>query len=108
MAAERYDLIIEQGTTWSLQYTVSGDLTDLTGYAADLQIRRGASLVAACSTTDGSISISTATLTATLTDTITAALAPGLAEYDHFIESSGGVRTRLLYGQVKIVPRVTT
>jgi len=111
MTAARYDLVIDQGSDFAIEFTVaeSGVAKNLTGYSARAQLRP---------------SKSSSTLSATFTCTIptpangkihmvllngaSSALTAGLFFYDLEIFTSGNsVVSRLLYGEVTLTQEVT-
>ena len=112
MPAINYDLLIEQGTTWSVTITLKKPTTvpfDLTGFTARCQLRRSYSasevLVSPTTTipdpkTDGKIILS-------LTSTQTTGLEDGSAVYDVELVGPTGDVARILQGKVKITPEVT-
>lgn len=117
MAAGRYDITIEQGTTWTLTITwkdATGSPVDLTGYSARMQCRTSyeapQALVELLSTGAApriTIAPQTGQLTLVLEETATRPLPPGHAVYDLELVAPGGNVTRLLEGSVFISPEVT-
>lgn len=109
--AANYDIVIEQGATFTFTVTVTG--LNLTGYTARMQGRPShASPDKVFNLTSSSgISIAPATnsiLTITISATATAAIsAPSSGVYDLEIESGGGVVTRILQGTYQVTPEVT-
>ena len=107
--AGNYDIVIEQGATFSLAITVTG--IDLTTYTARGQGRT------THASPDKSFTLSTAiayalpnsTITVSLTATQTTALTgPSNGVYDvEYVSSSGTVVTRILEGTYTITPEVT-
>jgi hypothetical protein len=114
MAAGKYDIIIEKGSTWGLPIIVQDQNKqpiDLTGYYAQGSVRKGYKDVdvivsfAQSGTLDSSGSFSM-----TLSASQTAALPVTPAIYDIQLfqpTSSGGYNFRLLEGSVLIKPAVT-
>lgn len=114
MAATTYDLLIEQGATFSqlITYKESGVAVNLTGYTARLQVRstlESASTVVELTTANGRIALGGAagTITLTISATDTAALTAGRGVYDLELVSGSGIVTRLLQGVATISRNVT-
>lgn len=107
-----YDLVIEQGATFSLTITLKKPNKlpfDLTGYTGRSQIRKNyaaTDVIASFSVAvpspqkDGKVVMS-------LTDEQTAALAIISGVYDLELESPTGEVTRVLQGKVVVSPEVT-
>tara|TARA_R110000822_G_scaffold100995_3_gene227015 strand:+ start:18989 stop:19327 length:339 start_codon:yes stop_codon:yes gene_type:complete len=111
MTAARYDLVIDQGSDFALEFTVSesGTVKDLTGYSARAQIRptKASSTLSATFTctvpvgTDGKILMS-------LSNAITNAVSAGTYQYDlEIFTSSDAVVQKLLQGSVTLNQGVT-
>jgi len=107
--AGNYDMVIEQGATFSLPITVTG--IDLTLYSARAQGRT------THASPDKAITFTTAiaysspdsiiTISQTATQT-TALIAPSSGVYDvEYVSGSGIVVTRILQGTYTITPEVT-
>tara|TARA_Y100001937_G_scaffold18849_1_gene26063 strand:+ start:33380 stop:33718 length:339 start_codon:yes stop_codon:yes gene_type:complete len=105
------NLTVDQGTDFSIAIDVtdsSGTVLDLTGFTAKGQIRRSFNSSTAvditCTVrspaTDGILDIS-------LTNAQTNAMKAGRYVYDVEITSSGGVKDRVLEGQIEVMPGVT-
>ena len=114
MAATTYDLLIEQGATFSqlVTYKESGVAVNLTGYTARLQVRstlESASTIVELTTANGRIALGGAagTITLTISATDTAALTAGRGVYDLELVSGSGIVTRLLQGVATISRNVT-
>lgn len=113
MAAGVYNLVIEQGATFTLPIKVT---MDLTGYSARMQIRSEVGSPTAhltlTSAPAGGIVISAGATESTIELTIPATTSSAFTftkgVYDLEITSSGGVVTRLLKGTVVVDPEVTT
>jgi hypothetical protein len=111
--AEQYSFTIDQGATWTLNITYkdsTGTAINLTGYTAEMQVRRkfdSDTPVLTLSTSNGGITIvgATGTLNLVATDE-QAAIDAGLYVYDLEL-STGGVRTRLIQGTVTVSGEVT-
>ena len=104
------NLYIDQGTDYTITVDVTdsaGDILDLTGYTATAQIRKTYTSSSLSATFTTSIAAVAGQVTISLTDTQTSALEAGRYVYDLNIESSGGVKTRVIEGQAVITPGVT-
>ena len=108
-----YNFTLDQGSTWTLQVVYkdsNGVAVNLTGYTAEMQVRRkfdSDTPVLTLSTSNGGITIvgATGTLNLVATDE-QAAIDAGLYVYDLEL-STGGVRTRLIQGTVTVSGEVT-
>jgi hypothetical protein len=108
------NLIIDQGTTYSLTITISdalGNELDLTGHTFRAQLRKsyGATSYTAFTTTPDD-NPTTGKLTISLTDTQTSSLKSGRYVYDIEMISpleSGSEVTRVLEGIITVTPEVT-
>ena len=114
MAATTYDLLIEQGATYSqlITYKESGVAVSLVGYTARMQVRstlESASTVVELTTANGRIALGGAagTIALTIAAADTAALTAGRGVYDLELVSGGGIVTRLLPGVCTISRNVT-
>lgn len=104
------NLFIDQGTDFSVTVDVTdsaGAILDLSGYTASAQIRKTYTSSSASASFSTSISELAGQVTLSLTDTQTAGLSGGRYVYDLNIESSGGVKTRVIEGQAIVTPGVT-
>lgn len=115
MAAGKYNMTIEQGTTVSIDFqyqTSAGVPITLTNYTARMQARptvSSAVTVMDCTTANGQLVVTanTGTVTLSLTATQSAALDFQTAVYDLEIVSPTGVVTRLVEGTVTLSREVT-
>jgi hypothetical protein len=114
MAATTYDILIEQGATYSqvITYKDNGVAVNLTGYTARMQVRstlESATTVVELTTANGRIALGGAagTITLTISATDTAALTAGRGVYDLELVSGSGIVTRLLQGVATISRNVT-
>lgn len=116
MSAGIHHISIEQGATFTqvMTWKISNAAVNLTGYTARLKARSTVSSrtipsVSLTSAAGGNISLGGAagTITISLSATETAALNPGKYTYDLELQSSGGVVTRLLKGNLTVVAEVT-
>ena len=106
------NIVIDQGADYSVSIDVTdtdGDTIDLSGYTAAGQIKKTYSSSTAV---DFTVSIaspaSAGILDVGLSNTQTNAMKAGRYVYDIEITNSGGVKTRVLEGQVEITPGVTS
>ena len=111
MTAARYDLVIDQGSDFAIEFTVneSGSAKNLTGYTARAQLRptKSSSTLTAtficgiATPTNGKISMS-------LTNGTSAGLAAGRFFYDlEIFTASDTLVQRLLFGEVTVTQEVT-
>lgn len=119
MAAAKYKMTIEQGTTWSKVFTwqVKDEHNhfqpvNLAGYSARMHVRRritDADFIIALTNANGAITLGGAagTITLALTATQTAALPSGAFVYDLEVVNASGVVERLLKGTFLVDPEVT-
>jgi len=114
MAATTYDILIEQGATFSqvITYKDNGVAVNLTGYTARMQVRstlESATTVVELTTANGRIALGGAagTITLTISATDTAGLTAGRGVYDLELVSGSGIVTRLLQGVATISRNVT-
>jgi hypothetical protein len=114
MAATTYDILIEQGATFSLVITYKDNDTpiDLDGYTARMQVRataESATVLIELTTGDGRIVLGGAagTITLTIAAADTAALTAGRALYDLELISGSGIVTRLIQGVCTISRNIT-
>ncbi len=123
--AGKYNLLIEQGTTFEPSFTwypdasdngdgtfTNGDPMDLTGFtAARMQIRSSVpSSTVLFELTEGdgiTLGDAAGTIALFISDTDTAAFDWDRGVYDLELVSGGGIVTRLLEGKVKVSPEVT-
>jgi hypothetical protein len=114
MAATTYDILIEQGATFSqvVTYKESGVAINLTGYTARMQVRatlESASTLVELTTANGRIALGGAagTITLSISAADTEALTSGRGVYDLELVSGSGIVTRLLQGLATISRNVT-
>lgn len=115
----KYDLLIDQGSTLRFQATwqnPDGTPIDLTGCRVIFQIRLMANTATALMTFDSDSLIAGQTIGAlgpsglidiTVSDELTAVLPADVLTWDVLVESSTGVRDKLVYGRVFVRPTVT-
>ena len=114
MSATTYDILIEQGATYSqvITYKEAGVAVNLTGYTARMQVRatlESASTLVELTTANSRITLggSAGTITLTISATDTAALTAGRGVYDLELVSGSGIVTQLLQGVATISRNVT-
>lgn len=104
------NITIDQGSVFDSTIDVedvNGNPADITGYSARGQIRK---TYASSTAVDFSASVtnpSEGKLKISLTGTQTGAMKPGRYVYDVEVLSSSGAITRVVEGQVEVMPRVT-
>ena len=108
-----YSPSVRQGETFVRVITwkdANGDLVNLAGYTAKLQLRdptAGTIVDEFTESTGLALGGAAGTITWTITATETAALPAGTLAYDLRLTSGASVVTYLLYGQVKVHARIT-
>jgi hypothetical protein len=106
------NLVIDQGTTYSLSITVSdaaGNVLDLTNYTVRAQMRRSYGATSSVSfTTSKGNDPTDGELTISLSATQTSNLKPGRYVYDLEIEeNTTNEVTRVIEGIITVTPEVT-
>ena len=115
MPAGKYDLYIEQGTTWSLPLlwkAMDDTPQDLTGFTARMHIRKkitDAAYEVELTTENGGIILGgvDGTINLFMSATSTTAIDIKDGVYDLELVSGGGIVKRLLEGKATISPEVT-
>jgi hypothetical protein len=114
MAAMTYDILIEQGATFSesMVYKDQGVAINLTGFTARMQVRatlESASTLVELTTANDRIALggTAGTITLSISATDTEALTAGRGVYDLELVSGSGIVTRLLQGVATISRNVT-
>jgi hypothetical protein len=119
MAAAKYKMLVEQGTTWNKTFTWkvkdnAGNFqpVNITGYTARMHVRRritDANFIVALTTANSAIILGGAagTITLSLDAAATAALPAGPWVYDLEVINPSGVVERLLKGTFLVDPEVT-
>ena len=108
--ATRVDLVIDQGTSFSTIVTVtdgSGNVTDVTGYTANAQMRAhhtSSSITKEFTIANGGTN---GELTLSLNYANTAAITSGRYVYDVEVTSGSNVRSRVVEGIVTVNANVT-
>lgn len=109
MSAGKYDIIIEQGSDFSLQLTVQdgGVAKNLTGYSIRGQMRTTVDASAIAATFTGTVTNATGgILTISLPYTTTEGIAPGMYFYDVELYTAGSVQ-KLIKGSATVLGEVT-
>ena len=103
-------LVIEKGTDFSMQFTVSdggGDVIDLNGYTAAFTFRKHWSsstyYVVDATVTDPSNGV----LTLSANNETTSSYLPGRFNFDVEITSGTGIKSRALQGTITVTPEYT-
>jgi len=111
MTAARYDLVIDQGSDFAIEFTVaeSGSAKNLSGYSARAQLRpTKSSSVLSATFTCGIPVPANGKINMVLGNASSTGLTAGRYFYDLEIFTSGdSVVQRLLYGEVTLTQEVT-
>lgn len=113
MAAGRYNITAEQGSTFTLNFTVDTDgvAWDLSTYTARMQVREAVAAVDKyldLTSAAGDITLNASgNVVVTVSATRMAAVPAGRHVYDIELVSAGGVVTRILEGRFVVSPEVT-
>tara|TARA_Y100001951_G_scaffold2644_1_gene1813 strand:- start:568 stop:906 length:339 start_codon:yes stop_codon:yes gene_type:complete len=111
MAAGTYDIVIDQGSDFSVEVAIAqdGDAVVLGNHSVRAQLRP--SPTSSTKTADFSCTITNSTLgklTMQLSNSTTAAIAAGKYYYDlELVNTSTSIVTRLLQGVARVTPEVT-
>lgn len=111
--AGKYNIVAEQGATFTLDFTVSTDGTawNLSTYSATMQVRKSTSASTALldlSEADGDIVLTSSGGVTVTVDAATMADVPsGRWVYDIELVSAGNEVTRILEGRFIVTPEVT-
>lgn len=104
------NITLDQGSNFDSTIDVedvNGNAADLTSYTARGQIRKTYTSTSAVSFTASVTNASAGTIGISLTGTQTGNMKAGRYVYDVEVVSSGGNVTRVVEGQVEVMPRVT-
>lgn len=104
------NITIDQGSDFTSSVTVedvAGNPMNLTGYTASGQIRKTYYSTTAIDFTASVTSAANGLITIELDKDTTKTMKPGRYVYDLEIESSGGTVTRVVEGQLEVMPSVT-
>ena len=107
--ATKANLVIDQGTTFSADLTLTdenGDPLDLVGYTANSQIRKWYTSSNAAAIFSTSINVQSAVITLSLTSNQSGNLTSGRYVYDVEINNGSEV-SRIVEGIVTVTPQVT-
>lgn len=111
MAAGKYDIVIDQGSSFALDLTVQeeGAAKNLSTYNVRAQLRPTITSSTLTATFTGAVlNASAGTLQISLSPTQTAAIGPGKYYYDvEIFTSADAVVTRLIQGSAIVTPEVT-
>jgi hypothetical protein len=107
--ATKANLVIDQGSTFSTDLTLTddiGDLLILTGYTANSQIRKWYTSSSPSATFETQINVQSSVITLSLTASQTSNLIAGRYVYDVEL-SAGSEVSRIVEGIVTVTPQVT-
>lgn len=111
MSAARYNLVIDQGSDFAINFTVkdNGSVKNLTGYSARAQMRTSKNATSVAATFTCNIATPTnGTVTMSLPNATSSAMSAGTYVYDLEIFTSGDASvTRLIQGTVDLTQEVT-
>ena len=111
MTAATYDLVIDQGSDFAIDLTITegGTAKNLTGYSGRAQIRSShSSSSAAASFTVNVVNAANGTMKMELSSSTTTSMTAGRYVYDLEIHTSGDATVkRLIQGSVTLNPEVT-
>lgn len=114
MAAGSYNIVCDQGATFSLALTYkdgNNDPINLTGCTARMQVRQrfdsGSTILSLTNTSGLALGTTNGRIVITISATATAALEPGDFIYDLEIQSADTAVTRIIQGKFKTRPEVT-
>ena len=111
MSAARYDLVIDQGSDFAIEFTVAetGVAKNLTGYSARAQLRASKASSSVSATFTCTIPVpANGEINMTLPNGTSAALTAGRFYYDlEIYTSSDTLVNRLLHGEVTLTQEVT-
>ena len=104
------NLTVDQGTDFTMSVDVTdtdGDALNLTGFTVAGQVRRSYFSTTAVNFTCAVSNATSGIITVSLSGVQSDAMKPGRYVYDVEITSSASVKTRVLEGQLEIMPTVT-
>jgi hypothetical protein len=104
------NLTVDQGTDFTASVDVTdtdGDALNLTGFTVAGQVRRSYYSSTATNLTCAVANATSGVITVSLSAAQSDAMKPGRYVYDVEITNSGAVKTRVLEGQLEIMPGVT-
>ena len=104
------NLTVDQGTDFTMSVDVTdtdGDALNLTGFTVAGQVRRSYFSSTAVNFTCAVSNATSGIITVSLSGTQSDAMKAGRYVYDVEITNAGGTKTRVLEGQLEIMPAVT-
>ena len=104
------NLTVDQGTDFTMSVDVTdtdGDALNLTGFTVAGQVRRSYFSTTAVDFTCAVSNATSGIITVSLSGTQSDAMKAGRYVYDVEITNAGGTKTRVLEGQLEIMPAVT-
>ena len=104
------NLTVDQGTDFTMSVNVTdtdGDALNLTGFTVAGQVRRSYFSTTAVNFTCAVSNATSGIITVSLSGTQSDAMKAGRYVYDVEITNAGGTKTRVLEGQLEIMPAVT-
>ena len=104
------NLTVDQGTDFTMSVDVTdtdGDALNLTGFTVAGQVRRSYFSTTAVNFTCAVSNATSGIITVSLSGTQSDAMKAGRYVYDVEITNAGGTKTRVLEGQLEIMPSVT-
>ena len=104
------NLTVDQGTDFTMSVDVTdtdGDALNLTGFTVAGQVRRSYFSTIAVNFTCAVSNATSGIITVSLSGTQSDAMKAGRYVYDVEITNAGGTKTRVLEGQLEIMPAVT-
>ena len=104
------NLTVDQGTDFTMSVDVTdtdGDALNLTGFTVAGQVRRSYFSTTAVNFTCAVSNATSGIITVSLSGTQSDAMKAGRYVYDVEITNAGGAKTRVLEGQLEIMPAVT-
>jgi|TARA_Y100001937_G_scaffold58790_1_gene80682 hypothetical protein len=104
------NLTVDQGTDFTMSVDVTdtdGDALNLTGFTVAGQVRRSYFSTTAVNFTCAVSNATSGIITVSLSGTQSDAMKAGRYVYDVEITNAGGTKTRVLEGQLEIMPAVT-
>ena len=104
------NLTVDQGTDFTMSVDVTdtdGDALNLTGFTVAGQVRRSYFSTTAVNFTCAVSNATSGIITFSLSGTQSDAMKAGRYVYDVEITNAGGTKTRVLEGQLEIMPAVT-
>ena len=104
------NLTVDQGTDFTMSVDVTdtdGDALNLTGFTVACQVRRSYFSTTAVNFTCAVSNATSGIITVSLSGTQSDAMKAGRYVYDVEITNAGGTKTRVLEGQLEIMPAVT-